>query len=896
MAGNMDKIQLPTNSTDISTLVRYLKGIKSSEPLNNNTAQRVYQAVKATGRKQKSYTAKVAEADGKMPARDTHTTGTLATYGLIRYIDNNKPANFVVSDLGCELISLYDSDGKPLKNADGVQLYSNGKYVVMLLRVFSAWCDTGKGRNIHPGKIMLQLMSDPDLDYYLTEHDVAYFTSNPDFKTDDQYVEIKNSILEFRREFDGVYGFTSKPCKAEIFMPTFVRNWGIFEKQEIYEITPDTSNPGHFTFTPKSASADADEYIDEIDTDDLAIEDSSTDEQMGNSHKNGSDPEGLGTSIALDALYKNVTHYVLANGADVYCDMVFRSDGNFDWIYTVNNSTTPDFAILSPEWFRDKAQEFAADDSEAAAMYIDFNSRFGIDALSALSGEELLKTLFLGASADNLCHELEYVSRNTELFGSVKGGNAFKYPMFFDKETSMWISGTRANPKQLSLDEAIIKGTTVRDDLVKGAEIIKNSLPVDSVEDYLTLYTELYTAIPDLVDSLWVIKYFHILFPEIIPVFYNKDWQIRVLTALKITPNDTAYGRLGQINAFVKECKITNVAFARVFHKYCRNISVDEHEDIGLDEVVATRVKGGTNIILYGVPGAGKSWTIKHEYCNDESRMERLVFHPDYTYSDFVGQILPKVSDDGSVSYEFSAGPFTKLVRKAYINPDKMYYLVIEEVNRGNAPAIFGDVFQLLDRDKDGASEYEITNADIAKIVYLNDSHKVSIPSNMSILCTMNTSDQNVFTLDTAFQRRWNMRLIKNRFQDNQGERDFAETKILDTSVTWEHFFTEINKIVLAKNIRMTSSEDKRLGTHFVAKEDLLMGDGSERQISRFPEKVLKYLWDDAFKFTKEDVFDLDKVKSLEDVIELFVTSQSDNRFLVFKENIFNTLVPRKSS
>lgn len=563
---------------------------------------------------------------------------------------------------------------------------------------------------------------------------------------------------------------------------------------------------------------------------------------------------------------------------------------------TDSSSKTVDFVALTPEWFHDKAQEFSSDDSEAAAMYIDFNNRFGVDALSALSGEELLKTLFLGASSDNLCHELEYVSRNTELFGSVKGGNAFKYPMFFDKDASMWTSGTRTNPKQLTLDEAIIKGTAVRDGLVKGVEIIKNSLPVDSVEDYLTLYTELYAAIPDLVDSLWMIKYYHLLFPKLIPVFYNKDWQIRVLTALKITPNDTAYGRLGQINAFVKECDITNVAFARVFHKYCRNISVDENEDIGLDEVVATRVKGGTNIILYGVPGAGKSWTIKHEYCDDESRMERLVFHPDYTYSDFVGQILPKICDDGSVSYEFSAGPFTKLVRKAYINPDKMYYLVIEEVNRGNAPAIFGDVFQLLDRDSDGASEYEITNADIARIVYLNDSHKVSIPSNMCILCTMNTSDQNVFTLDTAFQRRWSMRLIKNRFHDEDDELRFAGTKILDTDVTWEKFFKEINDFILGKNIRMTSSEDKRLGTHFVSEDDLRFEESNERQNSRFAEKVLKYLWDDAFKFTKEDVFDLEKVKSLEDVIELFVTSTGNARFLVFKENIYNSLVPKSNA
>ena len=118
--------------------------------------------------------------------------------------------------------------------------------------------------------------------------------------------------------------------------------------------------------------------------------------------------------------------------------------------------------------------------------------------------------------------------------------------------------------------------------------------------------------------------------------------------------------------------------------------------------------------------------------------MERLVFHPDYTYTDFVGQILPRVEEDGTVSYEFTPGPFTKLLKKAYITPDKMFYLVIEEVNRGNAPAIFGDIFQLLDRTKDGRSEYEITNADIAKVVYGNENHKVSIPSNMSILCTMN--------------------------------------------------------------------------------------------------------------------------------------------------------------
>lgn len=558
-------------------------------------------------------------------------------------------------------------------------------------------------------------------------------------------------------------------------------------------------------------------------------------------------------------------------------------------------STIRSFNVLTPEWFKDKAQEFASDDADAASLYVDFQNRFSAEALNALSNEDLLKALFLGGNNDNLCHELEYVKKNTELFGSVKGGNAYKYPLFFDKESATWMAGTRYNPKQLTLSEAIIKGTEVRDGLIKGLTAIQESLPLETVEDYLSLYTKLYGIIPELVDSLWVTKYFHMMFPNIIPVFYNKEWQVRVLSALHLSPNDTAYGRLGQINGFVNECQITNVAFAKVFHKYCRNMAADEPEETEVEEVVLKRETGGENVILYGVPGAGKSWTIKNEYCKDDTCIERLVFHPDYTYSDFVGQILPRISDDGSVSYEFTPGPFSKILRKAYINPEKKYYLVIEEVNRGNAPAIFGDIFQLLDRDKDGNSEYEITNADIAKVVYLSENHKVSIPSNMSILCTMNTSDQNVFTLDTAFQRRWNMRLIKNRFGNTSDEIKFAGTKILDSDVTWNHFFTEINKIIISKNIRMTSSEDKRLGAHFVAEEDLAYKENDEKQNSRFPEKVLKYLWDDAFKFTKEDIFDLEKVKSLEDVIELFIGATKNDRFKVFKENIYNTLVPKTS-
>ena len=209
--------------------------------------------------------------------------------------------------------------------------------------------------------------------------------------------------------------------------------------------------------------------------------------------------------------------------------------------------------------------------------------------------------------------------------------------------------------------------------------------------------------------------------------------------------------------------------------------------------------------------------------------------------------------------------------------------------------------------------------------MYRDPKHKVRIPSNLSIIGTMNTSDQNVFTLDTAFQRRWQMRLIENSFENVDPL--FADMPILDTTVTWETFCTEINKIIIGNGVRTTSSEDKRLGVYFVHKSDLdfddKMGDlkdgtydalrkkesaqtiteeektqlatirSAMMQNRRFPEKVIKYLWDDAFKFNREAVFDVGAYQSLEDVIRAFLYSSGRDRMNIFSESvrgaIFNT-------
>lgn len=292
----------------------------------------------------------------------------------------------------------------------------------------------------------------------------------------------------------------------------------------------------------------------------------------------------------------------------------------------------------------------------------------------------------------------------------------------------------------------------------------------------------------------------------------------------------------------------------------------DDEENIPTD--------GADNILLYGVPGCGKSYTIKTEYCDDDDHMERAVFHPDYTYSDFVGQILPRV-DEGHIEYRFEPGPFTRIIKKAVETPDESFYLVVEEINRGNAPAIFGDTFQLLDRDESGCSEYGVSNENISNYVYGDATTKIKIPGNLFVLATMNTSDQNVFTLDTAFKRRWTMRMIKNNI-DACG---YAGHQICAWGITWGTFARAINQKITELGENNLSNEDNRLGAYFVREADL-------NDAERFGEKILMYLWNDAFKFDHDKVFKAE-YRTLDELIAGFVRVG----FAVFSDDIvFETI------
>lgn len=274
----------------------------------------------------------------------------------------------------------------------------------------------------------------------------------------------------------------------------------------------------------------------------------------------------------------------------------------------------------------------------------------------------------------------------------------------------------------------------------------------------------------------------------------------------------------------------------------------------------------GYNKIYYGIPGCGKSYKIKKDLEAKNVPQEnifRTTFYLDYSNSDFVGQILPKVEGD-NVKYEHNPGPFTKALTRAF-NTNDMVYLIIEEINRGNAAAIFGDLFQLLDRKKEddsyglsGESEYPITNEFIESYLKKNvdggyDKEVIYIPNNLTILATMNTSDQNVFPLDTAFKRRWDMERVKGDINACE----FKDYYIPYTSIKWCEFQEQVNKQITISASNGLITEDKQLGPWFASKDMFVKekNQGDKKKLEKFVYNVMDYIYNDVCKFEKEGWF-----------------------------------------
>ena len=221
----------------------------------------------------------------------------------------------------------------------------------------------------------------------------------------------------------------------------------------------------------------------------------------------------------------------------------------------------------SPEWFYNEAQkpEWIAFIRKADTLHDNFINHFGIEHLKSLSGKELLTSLFYNDKGNklNLCYVLEMDKDMREIFGSIAGGAAYKFGLFFHKKTQSWTCGSPAKPVKLTENEAIQKAEEIRNDLVAGAEIISSFGPLNSTADYEQLYKQLEHISG--INTVWRMKYYQMLFPILFAPFYGQDIQLDVLHFLNQTPSEIPFIRMGQIALFSKKCNIPGIVFGHIW-------------------------------------------------------------------------------------------------------------------------------------------------------------------------------------------------------------------------------------------------------------------------------------------------------------------------------------------
>ena len=273
--------------------------------------------------------------------------------------------------------------------------------------------------------------------------------------------------------------------------------------------------------------------------------------------------------------------------------------------------------------------------------------------------------------------------------------------------------------------------------------------------------------------------------------------------------------------------------------------AVDHQEDE--DEANPEAVTGAENLIFYGAPGTGKTHTVNGRVADKHSI--RTVFHPDLQNSDFIGALKP-VTRDGNVTYEFSPGPFAHALRAAILHPNEEVFLIIEELNRAPAAAVFGDLFLLLDRDATGRGKYDADFPTDEFKVWLSgeckqEIEKLRLPANLWLLATMNSADQGVFPLDTAFRRRWKQEYINiNDAISPDGGFNVVKADGNQASITWANFARILNDYLTDY---LSIAEDRLLGPWFVSDVELASSDF-------VPGKVLIYLWDDLLRHHGRDI------------------------------------------
>lgn len=341
---------------------------------------------------------------------------------------------------------------------------------------------------------------------------------------------------------------------------------------------------------------------------------------------------------------------------------------------------------------------------------------------------------------------------------------------------------------------------------------------------------------------------------------------------------------------------------------FIANFDIKSHYNI--NTVLESKITDAINIlpyiarnkILYGAPGTGKSFELRTQANSVgfiENNITRITFHPNYSYQHFIGTYKPtpiykSILEDteslyGSdkvtkleephnkeplIDYSFVPGPLLTQLIKSLKDRENNFLIIIEEINRAQVSSVFGDVFQLLDRDDKGVSEYEIEfNADVTN--YLKSSgiseRKIKLPSNLFIWATMNSSDQGVMPMDAAFKRRWTFEYLPLNAKEKEVES--RNITFQSNKINWNLFRSRLNDKLKLLGV----SEDKLIGPFFLNAGDLENPDSIKH-------KLLLYLRDDVVRHNPENLFThktfSDIIKAYETGVKIFIDINFDQQSL----------------
>lgn len=520
------------------------------------------------------------------------------------------------------------------------------------------------------------------------------------------------------------------------------------------------------------------------------------------------------------------------------------------------------------KYYKEHINEVLKSDTESINKKIikEFNEEYPLERISKLTLDEYI---YKGKGANTFCSRLaDYYNGNgnkENLVGPSLSSGAPNEKFGIYKQDGHYLN-YKNNKKQNTIENPEEYYQELRKQLV---EVLTNISKGNQDFNY-----KKYDHLHGMHNTILKIAFF--MKPEMNITFGNQSDLEAICKhfGIEIKENDKAPNLSYRIKAFldknIPESKnIYGPNTASVLYNYAEEYIKPPKEIPGENNPIKNNSKPtnqseyyGKNVIFYGVPGCGKSFQVNQE-STKYKEVVRTVFHPDYTYTDFIGQVMP-MSHKNKVNYPLIAGPFTKALAKAIDDSNKEVLLIIEEINRGNAAAIFGDIFQLLDRDP--KSNYRIDNEFICRYIRENTSKKgmtsFNLPKNLTIIATMNTSDQNVYTLDTAFRRRFEFKRIKNVVENEE-----LKNKIISgLNIKWGDFIEIINHYIVTAENLLLNNEDKRLGAYSITESEL-------EDKNKFADKILFYLWDNIGRYNNDLLF-RDGYKLYDEVIDDYLNDK----------------------